>query len=72
MKDPHHYAEWQGTTKHASTLDPTQSGLTLLLMNSVGTHQRNELTCNSSGTAHPQSAYLAEPLSTNPWHMEWN
>ena len=30
-------------------------------------HEGNDLTCNSSGIARPQSSKLAEPLLTDPW-----
>ena len=33
---------------------------------SVGTHQGNKLTCNSSGSTWPLSSQLAEPLWTDP------
>ena len=41
-------------------------GLTLLSRHSVGIYQRNELTRNSSGNAHPQLFQLAEPLWIGP------
>ena len=38
----------------------------MLSRHSVRTHQGNELTCNSSGNAMPQSSQLVEPLGTDP------
>ena len=38
----------------------------MLSSHSVGTHQGNELTRNSSGNAGPQSSQLDEPLWTDP------
>ena len=37
---------------------------------SGGTHQGNELTCNSSGNACQQLSQLTEPLRTDPWPVE--
>ena len=53
--------------KHAYTLDPTkiQTGLTMLSRQSVGTYQRNELTCDLSQNSWPQLSQLAEPLWTD-------
>ena len=44
----------------------------MLSKHSVGIHQRNELTRNSSGNARPRSSQLAEPLWTDAWPKEWN
>ena len=41
----------------------------MLCMRSVGNHQGNELTRNSSGNARPKSSQLAEPLWTDPGIM---
>ena len=38
----------------------------MLSKHSVDTYQGSELTCNSSGNAHPLSSQLAEPLWTDP------
>ena len=38
----------------------------MLFRHSAGTYQGNELTCNSSGKASPQSSQLAEPLWIDP------
>ena len=43
----------------------------MLFRHSAGTYQGNELTCNSSGKASPQSSQLAEPLWIDPaWRVE--
>ena len=55
--------------KHAT--QRSWSGLTMLSRQGVKTHQDNELTRNSSGSARPQSSHLAETLWTYPaWRVE--
>ena len=53
-------------------VDPTKSEWAMLFMNSVGTHEGNEHTRNSSGNARPQSSQLAEPLFTGSGLKERN
>ena len=44
----------------------SQSWLNVLSRHSMGTHQGNELTCNSSGNSCLQSSQFTEPLWTDP------
>ena len=50
---------------HLPLIQRSRSALTVLSLHTVGTFQRNELTCTSLGNAQPQSSQLAEPLRTD-------
>ena len=50
------------TSSTSEALDSVLIPITLI----THTHQRNELTRNSSRNARPHSSKLAEPLSTDP------
>ena len=70
VKDPSHSAKSAGDRSrldmHTSWAQWSWSGLTMLSMHSVRTHQGNKLTHNSSGNTHPQSCQFIEPLWTDP------
>ena len=71
VKDLGHSAKSAGgrlqLDKQTSMTQRSRSGLTnILSRRSMGTHQGNELTRNSSGNARPQSSQLAEPIETDP------
>ena len=69
IKDLDHSAKSAGGRLHLNVYTPlTQrswNGLTVLSRHSLGTYQRNELKCNSSGNTQPQLSQLAEPLWTD-------
>ena len=68
-----HPQTYQNPVTSGLIFDPTSwSGLTLLSRHSVRTYQRNTLTCNWSGNAHPQSSQLTELLWSDPGFKEWN
>ena len=60
IKDPGHSAKSAGSklqlNMHTFLTQRSQSVLDMPSRQSVGTHQENELTCNSSGNACPQSS----------------
>ena len=59
---------WQGTHKHACTLDPTKSEWADYAADQAqcGNLSVNELKHNLSGNSWPQLSHLAEPLWTDP------
>ena len=67
VKDPGHSAKSaDGRLRlniHTPLTQRSRSGLTIpLSRQSVGTHQGNDITSNSSGNTRPQSSQLVEPL----------